>query len=78
MKGSQLSSALAGAKITAPKRSEKSRQFAVVLPAPIVEFIENESARMYISSAAVLRQLIAKGIENDLENNPNHSREARS
>jgi hypothetical protein len=58
------------AQIFGADKRKSSRQFAAVLPQAIADYIERESARMMISGAAVIRQLIAKGIQSDLESNP--------
>ena len=43
----------------------ESKQFAVMLPADLVEFIERRAKELMISRAAVLRQIIATAIRKD-------------
>ena len=70
MNESSLRSDLVAAQVAAPKANRKSKLFSTVLPPSIKYFIEREADRNQSSFATVLRQLIAKGIEDALQNNP--------
>ncbi len=70
MKLDNLFGELHAAQLFGANKRKASRQFATVLPPSIADYIEREAERMMISGAAVLRQLIAKGIQADLESNP--------